>query len=77
VEVLAGVRRSWAAVGVGAAIAVAGTTAAGWCRARMKATGNGLEELTKDELYQRARAADIKGRSKMSRGDLIQALSHS
>ena len=33
-----------------------------------------LEELTKDELYERARAADIHGRSEMSKEELIAAL---
>ena len=34
----------------------------------------GLEELTKEELYERARAADIPGRSDMSKDELIAAL---
>jgi len=33
-----------------------------------------LEELTKDELYQRARAADIHGRSEMTKDELVRAL---
>src|ERR671939_1379411 len=33
-----------------------------------------LDELSKEELYDRARAADIPGRSKMSKEDLIEAL---
>jgi hypothetical protein len=33
-----------------------------------------LEELTKDELYERAQAADIEGRSTMSKDELVRAL---
>jgi Rho termination factor, N-terminal domain len=33
-----------------------------------------LEDLTKDELYQRAQEADIQGRGHMSKDDLINAL---
>jgi hypothetical protein len=33
-----------------------------------------LEELTKEELYERAQAADIEGRSTMSKDELLRAL---
>lgn len=33
-----------------------------------------LDELTKEELYERAQAADIEGRSTMSKDELIRAL---
>lgn len=33
-----------------------------------------LEELTKEELYERAQAADIEGRSTMSKDELVRAL---
>lgn len=33
-----------------------------------------LEELTKDELYERAQAAEIEGRSTMSKEQLVRAL---
>ena len=33
-----------------------------------------LDELTKEELYERAQAADIEGRSTMSKGELLRAL---
>ena len=33
-----------------------------------------LDELSKDELYQRAKKADIPGRSQMSREELLEAL---
>ena len=33
-----------------------------------------LEDLTKEELYQRAQEADIPGRSEMSKDELIAAL---
>lgn len=35
-----------------------------------------LEELSRDELYQRAQAADIPGRSRMSKQQLAHALQH-
>ncbi|MEU4221345.1 hemerythrin domain-containing protein [Actinoplanes sp. NPDC026623] len=39
------------------------------------ATGTGeLAEATRDELYERAREADIPGRSRMNKDDLIEAL---
>lgn len=34
-----------------------------------------LEQLTKDELYDRAKEADVVGRSSMSKEELVQALS--
>jgi hypothetical protein len=36
--------------------------------------GRSLEELTKEELYERAQAADIEGRSTMSKDELVRAL---
>jgi hypothetical protein len=33
-----------------------------------------LEEMTKDELYERAQKADIQGRSDMTKEELIKAL---
>ena len=33
-----------------------------------------LEEMTKDELYERAQKADIQGRSDMTKDELIKAL---
>jgi len=42
-----------------------------------KASGNGgseLEALSKDELYERAKRADIKGRADMSKDELVAAL---
>lgn len=33
-----------------------------------------LEDLTKDELYQRAQDKDIPGRSEMSKDELVEAL---
>ena len=33
-----------------------------------------LDELTKEELYERAQAADIEGRSTMSKDELLRAL---
>jgi len=40
------------------------------------ATGKGaLEEMTKEELYEKAQEADIEGRSSMTKDELIKALS--
>ncbi len=33
-----------------------------------------LEDMTKDQLYERAQKADIPGRSEMTKGELIQVL---
>jgi DNA end-binding protein Ku len=44
-------------------------------RARGKAGGaRGLESLSKEELEERARKANVPGRSKMSKGELVRAL---
>lgn len=42
--------------------------------ARRPSGSSRLEDLTKDELYARAQAADIAGRSEMSKDELISAL---
>lgn len=45
---------------------------------RTQGTGNpnaALSELTRDELYNRAREKDIKGRGRMTKDELIRALS--
>jgi DNA end-binding protein Ku len=36
--------------------------------------GDGLDSLSKDELYERAKRADIKGRADMSKDELVDAL---
>jgi DNA end-binding protein Ku len=36
--------------------------------------GQDLEDLTRDELYERAKEADVPGRSKMSKEELVEAL---
>ena len=41
---------------------------------RIAAARRPLSELTKDELYERAREADIPGRSEMDKQQLIEAL---
>ncbi len=44
---------------------------------RTQGTGNPnlpLEELTRDELYNRARQRDVAGRSRMSKAELVQTL---
>jgi hypothetical protein len=46
-------------------------------RGRTRASGRAersLEELTKEELYERAQAAEIEGRSTMSKDELVRAL---
>jgi hypothetical protein len=35
---------------------------------------DGLDELTREELYERAQAAEIRGRSQMTKAQLIEAL---
>jgi DNA end-binding protein Ku len=37
--------------------------------------GDGLSELSREELYERAKKADIPGRSQMSKEELVEALS--
>jgi DNA end-binding protein Ku len=37
--------------------------------------GDGLDELSRDELYERATKAKVKGRSSMSKDELVEALS--
>jgi len=39
-----------------------------------RAASDGLAELSKDELYERAKKADIPGRAKMSKDELVDAL---
>lgn len=41
---------------------------------RFSSTTNGLRDLSKSELEQRAKKADIPGRSKMSKDQLLEAL---
>ena len=44
---------------------------------RAQGTGNPnlpLDELTRDELYNRAKARHVKGRSRMSKAELVSAL---
>jgi hypothetical protein len=57
---------------LGLAIAALGAAAglATWLRRRRRP----FEELTKVELYRRAQAADIEGRSKMTKDELARAL---
>lgn len=62
--------RGLIALGIGAVSAVAVSAAVTWRRRQQPQ----LEDLTKDELYERARAADIPGRSEMNKDELIRAL---
>ncbi len=39
-----------------------------------RARASNLEDMTKDELYERAQKADIPGRSDMTKDELIKAL---
>jgi plasmid stabilization system protein ParE len=46
---------------------------------RTQGTGNpnlGLEERSRDELYNRAREMKIRGRSRMSKSELLDAIRH-
>jgi DNA end-binding protein Ku len=51
-----------------------GRKAGGGCGTGKKSPGKDLDELSKDELYDRATQADIAGRSKMSKDELVGAL---
>ena len=42
--------------------------------ARAAETGDSLVDLTKDELYQKARELDVDGRSKMTKDELVEAV---
>jgi hypothetical protein len=47
---------------------------------RTQGTGNpnrGLEERTRDEVYNRAKDMRIRGRSKMTKAELVEAIRHS
>ena len=46
---------------------------------RTQGTGNpnrGLEERTRDEVYNRAREMKIRGRARMSKAELLEAIRH-
>jgi DNA end-binding protein Ku len=57
-----------------ASVEAAGRGRRGGRRAARSNGGDALEKLSKDELYERAKKADIAGRSEMSRNELIKAL---
>ncbi len=42
--------------------------------AKLKGGGGGLDDLSKDELYEKATDAEVPGRSKMSKDELVEAL---
>ncbi len=44
-------------------------------RARSNGDAPDLDSLSKDELYERARDADVKGRADMTKEELVAALS--
>lgn len=67
-------RRALLALVAGVASAFAATAGVAWYRARTPKAGDDLAELTRDELYERARAADIPGRSDMNKDEFIRAL---
>jgi DNA end-binding protein Ku len=46
-------------------------------RSGSRGNGDSLERLSKDELYERAKAEDVPGRSEMSKEELVEALSGS
>lgn len=48
--------------------------ASGGASSKSGANGQSLEDRTKDELYEKAKAKDIEGRSDMSKGKLVEAL---
>ena len=43
-------------------------------KGRRAGGGDRLADLSKDELYERAKKADIPGRAKMSKDELVDAL---
>lgn len=43
-------------------------------RGKSRANGGDLAKLTKDELYERAKELDVKGRADMSKDELVEAL---
>jgi DNA end-binding protein Ku len=60
-----------------ASVEAAGRRSGGRGKTRRSARSNGgdrLDKLSKDELYSRAKKADISGRSEMSRDELIKAI---
>jgi hypothetical protein len=60
--------------GVAAALAALGAVYGKRLSAAIGHGEDGLEELTKQELYDRAQAAGIPGRSEMNKHELIRAL---
>jgi hypothetical protein len=62
------------AVGLLVGLAVAGTERLRRLLGRHGAAKQDLSELTRDELYERARAAGVVGRSGMNKDQLIAAL---
>jgi len=65
-------RSSAKALVTGAVLGVAGGAAL--MRYTHVPGGDGLDDLTKDELYERAQKADIPGRSEMNKDELVRAL---
>ena len=49
---------------------------AGRSAARKGGSSSSYDDMTKDQLMDRARSRNIKGRSSMSKGELISALRH-
>jgi len=64
------------ALGTGLAILIAGLFRRHLNRliGSIRSRTDGLDRLTKEELYQRAQEADIQGRSEMSKDELVRAL---
>lgn len=72
IDLMEVLKRSMAAAGGGGR---KGPRKAGSKSARSRSgAGDGLESLSKEELYERAQAADLRGRSGMSKKQLIAAL---
>ena len=76
IDLMAALKRSLAASGEGGGVRdAAGTRGGGGARDRRDPVEPDLASLTKDELYQRARDRDIPGRSRMTKSELVRALS--
>ena len=67
-------RRQLLALGSGGVEAAGRAAEAARGAADVLVGGERLEEMTKEELYERARQAEIPGRSEMSKEELIAAL---
>jgi Rho termination factor, N-terminal domain len=69
-----GLRKRGASKEKAARIANANAGSSGNKASRRGGSSSSLDDMTKDQLQKRARKIGIKGRSKMSKGELIRAI---